>query len=65
MWHEPSGERVKVTVSETHIETLFCQKNEGTDGKFTGNPTKVCVKQSLQLVVTLMRAQAADFPYFA
>ena len=41
VWHGAGEERVKVTVSETHIETLFCQKNEGTDGKFSGKPKKV------------------------
>jgi hypothetical protein len=40
VWHGAGEERVKVTVSETHIETLFCQKNEGTDGKLTGKPKK-------------------------
>ena len=41
VWHGAGEERVKVTVSETHIETFFCQKNEGTDGKFSGKPKKV------------------------
>ena len=35
---------MRVTVSEAHIESLFCQKMEGTDGKFTGKSKKVSVK---------------------
>ena len=44
VWHETEEERVRVTVSEAHIESLFCQKMEGTDGKFTGKSKKVSVK---------------------
>ena len=35
---------MRVTVSEAHIESLFCQKIGGTDGKFTGKSKKVSVK---------------------
>ena len=43
LWYGAREERVKVTVSERHIESLFCQKLEGTDGTFIGRTTKVCV----------------------
>ena len=44
VWHETEEERVRVTVSEAHIESLFCQKMEGTDGKFTGKSKNVSLK---------------------
>ena len=43
LWHRASqvDVRVSVSVSEKHIETLFCQKMDTTDGKFTGKSKKV------------------------
>jgi hypothetical protein len=40
VWHGAEEERVRVSVSESHIESLFCQKTDGTDGKFTGKSKK-------------------------
>ncbi|CAI8040740.1 Inverted formin-2 [Geodia barretti] len=56
VWHGAGEERVKVTVSETHIETFFCQKNEGTDGKFSGKPKKTHLpnqKKALNVSIVL------------
>ena len=41
VWHGSEEERVRVSVSETHIESLFCQKMEGTDAHFTAHSKKV------------------------
>ena len=44
---------MRVTVSEAHIESLFCQKMEGTDGKFTGKSKKVSVKSKTKCIIVI------------
>ena len=45
VWHKTSdvNHPVIVSVSESHIESLFCQTLEGTDGRVLKRSTKVCV----------------------
>ena len=65
IWHGAEEERVGVTLSEISIETLFCQKMESTDSKFTPISRKVSIYMhaSLPLPLYLPLSPSLSLPF--